>query len=417
MYSEQYAMVTARGTIRKKRFATKVRTGCISCRKRRVKCDETKPSCSICIKAGLICGGYQATFICKFNPSEIHTVPPASQSHEIGRPMTPQMQLTESEIRSFQYYVEIFCPVLTTLFPSNQHLWTRIIPQAARTHQAVMHALASAALSNEDASSASASDLYIKPRKQFHYSAALRMLTREQPALHVALLSCIALFMYSCYERDENHARLHLGAGYRMIQTYNPQKAHKTSDALADEREVVEQVCVPVFQVLQGSLSYIFPKHVSDTAEISQAPTFDDARQAMEELVDIARLVAHSSSDPEDLLAQLKVWQRRFDTMPVRVADRKVRVLRLYHKSIDRTVDLFSVSADPLIRPTRLRFTVSLIRELVGDPVVDNSMRQGLLILLDKIEEVCDNDENLANIQDARMQIRKWQQRPTVPFC
>ncbi|KAF3065490.1 hypothetical protein CFAM422_009583 [Trichoderma lentiforme] len=37
----------------------RVKTGCLTCRKRRVKCDELKPICKRCIKANVICDGYQ----------------------------------------------------------------------------------------------------------------------------------------------------------------------------------------------------------------------------------------------------------------------------------------------------------------------------------------------------------------------
>ncbi|KAL7803932.1 hypothetical protein V8C43DRAFT_266401, partial [Trichoderma afarasin] len=37
----------------------RVKTGCLTCRKRRVKCDELKPICKRCIKANVVCDGYQ----------------------------------------------------------------------------------------------------------------------------------------------------------------------------------------------------------------------------------------------------------------------------------------------------------------------------------------------------------------------
>ncbi|KAK7574804.1 hypothetical protein V3481_016776 [Fusarium oxysporum f. sp. vasinfectum] len=43
---------------RKKRYATKGKTGCITCRIRRVKCDEDKPSCHRCTSTGRKCDGY-----------------------------------------------------------------------------------------------------------------------------------------------------------------------------------------------------------------------------------------------------------------------------------------------------------------------------------------------------------------------
>jgi len=37
----------------------RVRTGCATCRKRRVKCDEAKPTCARCKAANFICTGYE----------------------------------------------------------------------------------------------------------------------------------------------------------------------------------------------------------------------------------------------------------------------------------------------------------------------------------------------------------------------
>lgn len=39
---------------------TRARTGCLTCRRRRIKCDETKPECQRCRRANLVCEGYQS---------------------------------------------------------------------------------------------------------------------------------------------------------------------------------------------------------------------------------------------------------------------------------------------------------------------------------------------------------------------
>ncbi|CAN6624310.1 hypothetical protein TRVA0_009S03136 [Trichomonascus vanleenenianus] len=41
---------------------TKSRTGCVTCKKRRLKCDETKPTCLKCAQRNVICGGYVKSF-------------------------------------------------------------------------------------------------------------------------------------------------------------------------------------------------------------------------------------------------------------------------------------------------------------------------------------------------------------------
>jgi len=37
-------------------------TGCVTCKAKRLKCDETKPSCLQCRKRGVECGGYKKDF-------------------------------------------------------------------------------------------------------------------------------------------------------------------------------------------------------------------------------------------------------------------------------------------------------------------------------------------------------------------
>ncbi|KKA30644.1 hypothetical protein TD95_004204 [Thielaviopsis punctulata] len=44
---------------RKRNFSNRTKTGCLTCRKRKKKCDEQKPECSNCIKGGFLCAGYQ----------------------------------------------------------------------------------------------------------------------------------------------------------------------------------------------------------------------------------------------------------------------------------------------------------------------------------------------------------------------
>ncbi|TGO85630.1 hypothetical protein BPOR_0378g00070 [Botrytis porri] len=47
---------------------SKSRNGCITCKAKRLKCDETKPSCQQCHKRGVSCGGYKKDF--KWRPFE-----------------------------------------------------------------------------------------------------------------------------------------------------------------------------------------------------------------------------------------------------------------------------------------------------------------------------------------------------------
>ncbi|KAL9057043.1 MAG: hypothetical protein Q9162_002591 [Coniocarpon cinnabarinum] len=46
---------------RKRNFANRTKTGCLTCRERKKKCDETKPMCTNCQRGGFECKGYSQT--------------------------------------------------------------------------------------------------------------------------------------------------------------------------------------------------------------------------------------------------------------------------------------------------------------------------------------------------------------------
>ncbi|KAK2615792.1 hypothetical protein N8I77_002519 [Diaporthe amygdali] len=64
-YSGQYTPEQRRDGViqsdpkkRKRNFSNRTKTGCLTCRKRKKKCDEAKPECSNCLRGGFVCAGY-----------------------------------------------------------------------------------------------------------------------------------------------------------------------------------------------------------------------------------------------------------------------------------------------------------------------------------------------------------------------
>ncbi|KAM0551301.1 hypothetical protein ACHAPJ_008404 [Fusarium lateritium] len=51
--------------IRRRNVKTRNRNGCVTCRARRLKCDETKPECNNCTRLSLPCGGYASRLVFK----------------------------------------------------------------------------------------------------------------------------------------------------------------------------------------------------------------------------------------------------------------------------------------------------------------------------------------------------------------
>lgn len=59
----------------KKEIKRRTKTGCLTCRKRRIKCDETHPTCNNCKKSKRECLGYDPIFKQQQTPSALQPSP------------------------------------------------------------------------------------------------------------------------------------------------------------------------------------------------------------------------------------------------------------------------------------------------------------------------------------------------------
>ncbi|KAK6434948.1 hypothetical protein LTR95_008869 [Oleoguttula sp. CCFEE 5521] len=107
---------------RARRKHHKVLTGCVTCKKRRVKCDETKPACDRCVKAKIVCGGYHVPKALIFESSQSKSL---SEDAITGNG-TGSQQLTVPSRRNDPfaspnpgpaYYDALFAAFLTTWIP------------------------------------------------------------------------------------------------------------------------------------------------------------------------------------------------------------------------------------------------------------------------------------------------------------
>ncbi|OIW31917.1 hypothetical protein CONLIGDRAFT_667736 [Coniochaeta ligniaria NRRL 30616] len=117
----------------------RTRTGCITCKIRRVKCDETKPSCNRCLAQKRICDGYPP-------PSTSHRIPtrralaaavltlstPGPASRILAGPTTA------SDAACFDFFRARTAPMTASLFPSE--FWGTRLLQVAHGEPAVWHA-------------------------------------------------------------------------------------------------------------------------------------------------------------------------------------------------------------------------------------------------------------------------------------
>ncbi|KAK2052321.1 hypothetical protein LY76DRAFT_630124 [Colletotrichum caudatum] len=78
--------------IRKRASKPKVRSGCLTCKTRRVKCDERKPTCCRCEKADVECDGYIREAVDRKRTTEQHRIIVAAQ--QASRHLLPRPNVT-----------------------------------------------------------------------------------------------------------------------------------------------------------------------------------------------------------------------------------------------------------------------------------------------------------------------------------
>ncbi|KAI5283680.1 Maltose acetyltransferase, partial [Ascosphaera aggregata] len=60
-YAQRQPAVQQIGPKRKRVFSNRTKTGCLTCRRRKKKCDEARPACNNCIRGGFLCEGYSSS--------------------------------------------------------------------------------------------------------------------------------------------------------------------------------------------------------------------------------------------------------------------------------------------------------------------------------------------------------------------
>ncbi|KAI1757977.1 hypothetical protein F4782DRAFT_536670 [Xylaria castorea] len=161
----------------------KVRTGCLTCKIRKVKCDEGKPHCRRCTSTGRKCDGY--------------TADPTSSALSWHRPrhLFPNVN-SASERRCLEFFCEVAAPVLSG--PLDPYFWTHLVLQFSQMEPAVRHSVVAVGSLYEQIRGHQGIDSLLSDDNLVlsHYNAAIRHLkTMKNESL--VLLVCI---LFVCIE-------------------------------------------------------------------------------------------------------------------------------------------------------------------------------------------------------------------------
>ncbi|KAI0385584.1 hypothetical protein F5Y04DRAFT_188263 [Hypomontagnella monticulosa] len=199
--------------------ARRVTTGCITCKKRRIKCDEAKPSCHRCTSTGRKCDGYA-------NPDSLLSWPdrsgPMRPNFQHGRlfplfetALASPLTANEAENRAFRYFAYGGATALSGYIDLD--LWSRFIPQICHAESAVRYAVVAigSLLMNADArltdpalstgSAAGSEATHLSFALQQYNRAIHSTLANQKIGGEDILIQRIAFLLFFCIEILQGH--------------------------------------------------------------------------------------------------------------------------------------------------------------------------------------------------------------------
>ncbi|KAK0112525.1 hypothetical protein ONS96_001761 [Cadophora gregata f. sp. sojae] len=222
---------------KKRKSKPKVRTGCLTCKSRRVKCDEAKPHCTRCLKAGLTCDGYKqpAKSITRVRQKPIIlpkkvAIPRAATAIAPLRRVYAGVGFEDPlDGHCFRIFLEETAREVSGTFLGS--LWGRLIPQISEVEPFVRHAvIAIGALGKEsrfNRQKKQLGSLTQGPDYQYalqQYGKSLRgmrdAIAAGQHDLRKALIACLLVFCFEGMLGNQAAAAIHAQRGLMLLHQW-----------------------------------------------------------------------------------------------------------------------------------------------------------------------------------------------------
>ncbi len=331
---------------KKRASKPKVRSGCVTCKIRRIKCDEAKPECSRCISTGRKCDGY-----------EIKPRKKRSDCLTINKPLPVINDIGPAELRSLGFFHHKSAPSLSSYFDAE--FWTRLVFQMSYVEPSVRHAMIALGALHEERErgikllplqpqmndpgsrlTLKKTDVGTKASQgnRFaltQYSKAILQLSQrmeDDNAVEVALLACILFVCIEFIRGDTEPAIKHFRSGMGIALTAIAQKDSTTPP---DTLERIRNYMLPFLNRIE-LLSTLFGAEASWSYPVDLSTTvpkeFYSVREARDSIVHLGNLSIRFIKNvrnrkyvgmilPDDLcrqsalLRQLELWSQKLDEM------------------------------------------------------------------------------------------------------
>ncbi|KAI1824337.1 hypothetical protein F4861DRAFT_264971 [Xylaria intraflava] len=214
----------------------KVKSGCRTCKVRRVKCDEGRPACSRCVSTGRICEGYG---IWGGGSNGIQSagrvaVSPRADPYSVVHALPASLgKLSPEQEKYFQWFKQRTFTKLP--LPFITEFWRTLILQACAAEPAILHASLALGSAHQtesfEAGAHEGPDMALDSRQTFmlrEYGRAMRSLqphfsSHDKGSIRIALSVCILFTFLENLRGRYVAANAHLHSGLRLIaEHYSP---------------------------------------------------------------------------------------------------------------------------------------------------------------------------------------------------
>ncbi|KAK3955302.1 hypothetical protein QBC32DRAFT_253555 [Pseudoneurospora amorphoporcata] len=238
----------------------KVRTGCLTCKIRKVKCDEAKPLCVRCTKTGRRCDGYlDAKTMVSRRPRRSGGVSQTGANNPRGSLSVFYEWASSDEKRSFHFFREVTAPCLSGDFDGA--FWRVLVLQICESEPAVKHAvLAVSSLHEVMVRSAVAPYVDITDKQSFalfQYNKAISCLLDRMPDVDsrplVPLLTCILFVFLEFMQVKDVESLIHLNQGHQILSELEQKPSLRGNPEFA----IIRDYIVPMYTRISLTLLMI----------------------------------------------------------------------------------------------------------------------------------------------------------------
>ena len=317
----------------------KVRTGCITCKERKVKCTEEKPNCSRCTRSGQQCGGYKVPRTWLFHSRKERAVAAEDSSIEWSPSWSCVLLPDETDRRSFDFYVDQTAPILSSYF--GYSFWSRTLPQAS-FHEPVIKEMVLATSSLIESNELRLSLLEDNLVYQANYKRVIRRMTSDKaPSTEYVLMACLLLACCDFCRGEFQTGMQHIISGVRILDEWF-RSQYLSSNMATPEANLILTELAPLFASIvlkiptYGLSLGLHPGMMLKLVPCRELPhvpkTFSNVHLARHALDGIAHHVVKLMEPQTDMLEQGSWVPQMKDSL-----SRYSAALSAFEKSLPRT--------------------------------------------------------------------------------